>query len=533
MNKIYYFLIVLGLSSSLLTSCEGDLDQYPHTETTSEDVYTTAANYKTVLAKLYASFVITGQEKGGGNSDISSNSGYDYMRCFFNLQECGTDEVASTWLEGDNVGNLTYLSWDADDPWVSDMYYRIYYTITLCNEFIRNASDANISKFTDDEQAEIIHYRAEARFLRALAYYHALDFYRNIPFVTEADPVGAYTPPRYTSQQVFDYIVSELTAINDNLLSNDATNFEYGRASKAAAWTLLAKLYLNAEVYINANHYTDCITYCNKIINGDGGAYALENDFTKLFNAENNLRDNEIIFPLTVDAEHTVTWGATTYIICGEVGTSSDYLKPADYGIASGWGMFRARGELSALYNENDGRNLFFTEGQTQYLDQIDNQSYGYFFKKWTNLTDAGEAASNTTDGGVNTDYPMFRLADVYLMLAESVLRGGNGSSVTTALNLVNKLRERAFGDNYETNGKLSTAGLTLNFILNERARELALECTRRTDLIRFGKFTTSDYLWQWKGGVKDGTSVDSKYNYYPIPTSDLTANPNLYNDEY
>lgn len=517
----------------VFASCEDDLNQYPVIETTSEDVYAEAANYKAVLAKIYTSFVTTGQEEGGGNEDLSSNSGYGYMRCFFNLQECGTDELASTWLEGDNVDDLTYMTWDADDPWVSDMYYRIYYTIALCNEFLRNATDDEISGFTEDEQADIVHYRAEVRFVRALAYYHAMDFYLNIPFVDEDDGVGAYTPPRYTSDQIFEFIETEISEIEDDLLAVDDSDLEYGRATRAAAWTLLAKMYLNAEVYIGEDHYTDCITYCNKIINGEAGDYSLEEDFTKLFNADNYLRTNEIIFPLTVDATNTVTWGATTYIICGEVSNASDYQDPADWGVSSGWGMFRSRGELPALYDENDGRNLFFTEGQTQYLEELDNQSYGYFLQKWTNLTDDGETSSNTDDGGVDTDYPMFRLGDVYLMLAESVLRGGSGSSETTALELCNALRERAYGNNYESEGKLSTSDLTLDFILDERARELAWECTRRTDLVRFDKFTTSDYIWQWKGGVKNGTSVDDKFNYYPIPTSDLTANPNLYNDEY
>ena len=139
MKKIFYS--VLFISTFIFSSCVGDLDQFPHKETTSADVYAEAANYKAVLGKLYVSFVTAGQEKGGGNADLSSNNGQDYMRCYFNLQECGTDELASTWLEGDKVGDLTYLTWDANDTWVSDMYYRIYYTIALCNEFLRNAGD--------------------------------------------------------------------------------------------------------------------------------------------------------------------------------------------------------------------------------------------------------------------------------------------------------------------------------------------------------------------------------------------------------
>jgi len=527
MNKL--FIIIITVLSVLLLSCEDMLDQTPHTETTSADVYAVAANYKVVLAKLYASFVIAGQEKGGGDADLSSNSGMDYMRCYFNLQECGTDEVASSWLEGDNVGDLTYLSWDANDPWVSDMYYRIYYTIALCNEFLRNAGDDQIAGFTEAEQEAIRHYRAEARFLRALAYYHAMDFFRDIPFVTEKDAVGAFTPPCYESSQVFDFVETELKDINTDLLASDSC--EYGRASRPAAWALLARLYLNAGIYTDSTRYTDCITYCKNIIDEN---YSLESDYAKLFNADNNLRTNEIIFSLPVDATHTVSWGATTYIVCGEVSYSSDYQDPADYGIVSGWGMFRVRGEIPELFDAADGRGMFFTEGQTQWLDKaVDDGTNGYLVEKWTNLTDDGEAASNTSDGGVNTDFPMFRLADVYLMLAESVLRGGDGSSESQALGYMNQLRARAFGSNYETSGKVTETQLDLDFILDERARELYWEGTRRTDLVRYDLFTTSDYLWQWKGGIKAGKAVESKYNYYPIPTSDLTANPNLSNDEY
>lgn len=526
MKKLLYTILVAATLA--LSSCLGDLDQMPHTETTSADVYANVENYKTVLGKLYVSFVISGQEKGGENVDLNSNNGQDYMRCYFNLQECGTEELASTWLEGDKVGDLTYLAWDANDPWVSDMYYRIYYTIALCNEFLRNAGDAQIAKFTESEQQDIRHYRAEARFLRALAYYHALDLYRNIPFVTEADPVGAFAPPRYEASQIFSYVEAELKEIDSDLLSKNEC--EYGRASKAAAYSLLARLYLNAEVYVAQARYTDCIEYCNKVIME---GYSLEPDYKKLFNADNHKRTNEIIFSFPVDATHTVTWGATTYIICGAVSNTSDFQKPDNYGVTSGWGMFRVRGELPALFDEVDNRGLFFKEGQTQYLDVLDNQSNGYFVEKWSNLTDAGLTASNTVDGGVNTDFPVFRLADVYLMLAESVKRGGSGSSATTALGYVNDLRQRAFGDHYESEGKLREAEMTVDFILDERARELYWECVRRTDLIRYGKFTTSSYLWQWKGGVKAGKMVDSKYNTYPIPTTELTANPNLYNENY
>lgn len=525
MKNIFYTVLLLTACTFFTTSCVGHLDQFPHTETTSADVYTSAANYKAVLGKLYVSFVIAGQEKGGGNADLSSNFGYDYMRCYFNMQECGTDEVVYTWLEGEKMSGLTYLSWDANDAWVSDMYYRIYYTIALCNEFLRNATDGKIGAFSESDQKAIREYRTEARFLRALAYYHALDLYRNIPFVSEADPVGSYVPPRYTSAQMFQYLETELKDIDTDL--PDRTACEYGRACRQAAYALLARLYLNAEVYTGTARWTDCITYCNEILKS---GYALEADYARLFNADNHNRTNEIIYSFPVDATHTVSWGATTYIICGAINNTSDTQVPSDYGVTSGWGNYRLRGELPDLFRSGDGRAMFYTEGQTKEINVVENQSNGYLSVKWTNLTDAGETASNTTDGGVNTDFPVFRLADVYLMLAEAVVKGGEGSSRTIALGYINDLRRRAFGDD---SGNITDAQLTADFILDERARELYLECVRRTDLIRYGKFTTSAYLWQWKGGQMAGQAVDSKYNMYPIPSTELTANPNLYNENY
>ena len=152
-----------------------------------------------------------------------------------------------------------------------------------------------------------------------------MDLYRNIPFVTEANPVGSYIPPRYTSAQIFDFIETELTTIENELLP--VNECEYARASQAAAQTLLARLYLNAEVYSGTARYTDCITYCRRVMQN---GYHLEPEYAKLFNADNNLRTHEIIFSFAVDANRTTSWGATTYIICGAVSSTSEFQNPAD-----------------------------------------------------------------------------------------------------------------------------------------------------------------------------------------------------------
>ena len=518
MKKIYIAILAAACS---LTACIADLDQMPQTDsqTTADVVYGSEQGYRSALAKLYASFVIAGQEQGGGDEDLSSNSGYDLLRGYFNLQECPTDEVAGTWLSGDKIEGLTYMSWDASDPWVADTYYRCYYTIALCNEFLSHATAQAVSG-----NASLTAYRAEARFLRALAYYYVLDLFGQGPFVDETMGVGSYIPERYSNKQLFDFVESELKDITESGLV-DAASQEYGRASKSAGSALLAKLYLNAEVYGAGAHYTECIASCKDVI---AAGFSLESDFAKLFNADNDKRTNEIIFPFVVDAVNTVSWGATTYIVCGECGNSSSQ-DPAKYGLTGGWGMFRVRGEIPALYSEGDSRYMFYTDGQEQWLSKaIDDQSQGYFGEKFSNLNDNGEAASNTGAVGADIDFPVFRLADVYLMLAESVLRGGSGASEAEALQYVNKLRERAYGS---SDGNLGE--LTLQFILDERARELMWECTRRTDLIRYGQFTGGEYKWQWKGGVVDGRATDSKYNVYPIPTAELSANPNLKNENY
>ena len=178
-----------------------------------------------------------------------------------------------------------------------------------------------------------------------------------------------------------------------------------------------------------------------------------------------------------------------------------------------------------------DKRGAFFTEGQTLDIDDPTIQTQGYSIVKFVNKTSTGQNGSNFAEGLVDTDFPMIRLADVYLMYAEAVLRGGTGGSKAQALDYINLIRKRAYGND---SGNITSDDLTLNFILAERGRELFWEGTRRTDLIRFGKFTGSSYIWQWKGGVRDGKATDNKYNLFPLPVADLAANPNLIqNDGY
>ena len=169
---------------------------------------------------------------------------------------------------------------------------------------------------------------------------------------------------------------------------------------------------------------------------------------------------------------------------------------------------------------------FFFDKSSWQWeITNVGTFTHGIGVTKFKNVTSTGGAAPNAHATFVSSDFPMFRLADAYLMYAEAVLRGGSGGSRATALGYVNALRQRAYSN---TSGNITDSGLTLDFILDERGRELYWEGCRRTDLVRFGQFTNGSYVWEWKGNVKNGARTSSYRDLYPIPINDLNANPNL-----
>jgi starch-binding outer membrane protein, SusD/RagB family len=292
---------------------------------------------------------------------------------------------------------------------------------------------------------------------------------------------------------------------------------EYAHANQAAVQMLLAKLYLNAEVYKGVNKYTECATYCERVI---AQGYQLDNNYQDLFLADNQT-SSEIIFPVVYDGLYAQTWGGTTFLTCAALGGS---MVAADYGVNAKWGGLRVTPQYVDLYTDSmlDSRYLFYRDGQQKEITTLGTFSNGYGFPKFKNKTKGGANGSNgATSAQVDIDYPMFRLADAYLMYAEAALRGGG--SVGQGVIYMNRLRERAYG-----NTSFNFGSITLEDVLSERAKELSWECTRRTDLIRFGKFTGGSYVWSFKGGDAAGGSVPDFRSLYPIPTADLVLNPNL-----
>lgn len=507
----------------LVTSCLGELDpeSLGVNSVTSKDAYKTPADYKVGLAKLYSSYVVAGQSGPGTDPDISNlDVGFGvYLRGYWNLQELPSDEAVYSWAEDGSIRPLHWHTWTPTNSFIGALYTRMMLTITYCNEFIRASKDA-----TD---ADVKKYHAEARFLRALSYWHALDLFGNPPFVTEADKPGAFFPKQTNRQDLFAYIESELIAIENEL---GEPKFEYGRADKGALWMLQAKLYLNAQTYIQQNKNTECITALNKLFTD--GSYSLAANYRQNFVADNN-NSPEMIFSINHDAVHTQTYGGMGFIIHGQIGGN---MVASDFGVSSGWAQNRVTPEFVSLFPDpsgaTDSRAHFHTDGQTLEINDVGTFTDGYAVTKFTNKTLAGGSApSGGSAEFVDTDFPMFRLADAYLMYAEAVLRGGTGGTSAQALTYVNDIRQRAFGN---TSGNITAGQLSLNFILDERGRELYWECHRRTDLIRYNVFTGSDYLWSWKGNVKDGAASESFRNLFPIPASDRAANPTLeQNDGY
>ena len=522
MKKFRFIFIAIAGLMFVTTSCIKDLDTIPldRDKETAATVFDDPASYKQVLAKLYAGLAVSGQQGPAGQADISGiDEGFgQYLRGLWYHQELTTDEAIISWND-QTIHDFHYQTWGSSDVFIAAMYYRIFYQITACNEFLRQTTDEKLDdrNVSGELRQQIAVYRAEARFLRALSYWHALDLFGNVPFVTEKDPIGAFLPQQINRAELFSYIESELLDIIDQMKDPQAN--EYGRADKAAAWMLLAKLYLNAEVYIGQDKYSDCLTYTEKVINA---GYSLDEKYQWLFLADND-RSNEVILSINFDGLKTQTWGGTTFIIHAAVGGDMD---PGEYGIDGGWAGTRTTSPFVDLFpdetGEADSRAMFFTENQSKEIEEVGKFQDGYAITKFRNITREGTTGQNLTFP--DTDFPMFRLADAYLMYAECVLRGGGGSKAQ-AVNYINDLRERAYGN---TDGNITEADLTLDFILDERGRELYWEAHRRTDLIRFGKFTGGAYLWPWKGGSPAGVATDSKYNLFPLPASDVNANPNL-----
>ncbi len=531
---------MLLIGSIVSTQCTKDLEVFPLDDTivSTDTAYKTAEDFTMALNKIYGSWSLAGQG-GAGDSDIDGLDAGNtvLMRSWWTLQEVSADFTKCAWSDT-WVNPVNSISWGTYIEPIEGVYYRGMFIVALVNDFLKNIDKA-------PEPINKAEYSAESRFCRALAYYTLMDLYANPPFITEKN--YSLSPSQLPRKELFDWIESELLEIKGAL---PVKSREYGRADQSAVNALLARMYLNAEVYTDEAHYTEAIAACKEII--ATGNYSLADNYQELFmanNGENSAANKEIIFPIMFDGISTQSYGMSVLLFGARGGSESNVDS---YGCNSGWDGVRSTGNLIRNFefeskdegkwtseNIRDKRGVFNSHDRS--IDITSTaigtfMSEGWSVYKFTNLNSDGSPGKNATFP--DTAFPMFRLADIYLTYAEAVARGGSGSVTQTAVEYINSLRRRGYGDNSRdiTSSWLtasapvsgSSSSVSYGNILNERARELYWEGTRRTDLIRYGLFTSSSYVWSEKGGVVSGVGVPSHYNIFPISANDMSANGSL-----
>ena len=516
--------IALALATLFVAvSCVKDLDVTPIDPNTvlPKDVLKDQAAFTSLLAKCYQGLASSSSWGPGGDPDIHGvDGGYgQYLRALINMQDLTTDVVTCVWNDG-NLFDIHNMTWNASNEYILSMYYRIFYQIGLCNEFIRQSQASEISGYSLKDT-----YIAEARALRLLSYYHAIDMFGNVPFSDETGSVGSEGPEQISRADLFVWMEKEAKELlEDNALAEPGKN-EYGRADKGLVQMILAKLYLNAEIWSGTERYADCATLAETIIK----EYPLHPVYADLFCADNHLcsanttyNGDEIIFVSPQDGIMLQSYGSTNFIVFACTWTDANtgiVMDAGARGVSSGWGGLSLTGTFTSKFEDTDARAMFYKgDGLEQYIDYLrgaNSESNGYKSLKYTNVNHDGTAAQ--AQGFVDTDFPIFRSADAYLMYAECAAR--DKADKTKGQNYLNDIRHRAgMGD----------LALTLDNIIDERGRELYLEGVRRQDLIRFGLFTSDKYLWEFKGGVQDGQAVDDHFNLFPLTSGDVNANGKL-----
>jgi hypothetical protein len=521
-NNIFKKTILAVVAIALITACSKDLNLKPTNDITPDIAYNSLIGYKQVLAKVYGSYALTGNTGAGSSYLGGINAGFsDFLRLYWNLQELTSDEAACAWNDP-GIPELNYQTWTSENLLNRGLYTRSLFQITIANEFLRESTDQKLASrgITGNDAMEVKKFRAEARFLRAYQYWVLMDMYGNPAFITENDQIGKVFPKQTNRIALFNYVETELKAIEPEMAA-PKTN-EYGRADRAAVWFLLARVYLNAEVYLGAGNAknTEAITYATKVLTS---GYFLLPAYKNLFLADNDKNNSEVILSINYDGIKTQNYGGTTFLINS---STNGAMNPTALGISSGgWGGNRLKQNIPLLFTDKTGatdkRAMFF--GAKINMDDVSAFTDGLATTKFKNITSTGAVGPTKDNTLTSTDFPLMRLAEMNLTYAEAVLRGGGGGSQGQALTYFNALRTRAYENNTG-----NVTNISLQDILDEYGREFYWEARRRTDLIRFDKYTSDSYLWPFKGGVKAGKGTEGFRKLFPIPSADIISNPNL-----
>lgn len=519
-----------------VTSCVGDLDVTPIDPNLQTEI-----DANNLFNKCYSDLGLAGNSGPDGDCDIDGLDGgtTGFVRQMFNSNELTTDEAICNWVSDEGIPEFNFNNYGASHPMLRGFYYRLYFGVTICNQYINNFGEIDKQK------------TAEVRFLRALNYYFLMDAYGNVPFTTE---ISASAAPQYTRKQVYDFIEKELLEIESDLADAKAktsADANYGRVDKAAVWILLSRLYLNAEVYTGTSQWAKAAEYAKKVIDSPYQLYtgATTNGWTayqQLFMGNNgeNGSSVEAILPVLQDGKTTASYGTTVFLINGcfdaDATVKRDGAKAGNLYENANWAGNRARKELVAKFFPNnnapavsgidmpaeagDDRALF--DGLDRTVSQntsteISQFKKGFAVVKFTNYYSDNSSAHDLKFA--DTDFFLFRAAEAYLTYAEATARQNGGNTTAEGTAYINKLRARAHAQQ-RTSGSFS-----LNDILDEWSREFYFEGRRRIDLVRFNAFGgNNNYNWSWKGGELNGRNFSATRNIFAIPTSDLTVNHNL-----
>lgn len=527
-------------ASMLFTACIGDLDTLPlnPSDSTSETVYgADESGYIAGLTKLYFNFVTNETT----DLQVSDAGASELVRAFWIVQEVTSDACKCAWENDAWVRAMNTNTWsDADNDATYAVYVRTLQGIAYTNEYLRQTASDRLSDrgVSSELAAKIQGFRAEARFLRAYFYWMALDVFGDVPFTTENSPFGGGVNPKQASRKdVFDYCISELTDLAADDSPMPAARSNYPRADKGAVLGLLARMYLNAEVYTGTPMWQEAKDACEDIFTM---GYSLCPEYADLFrgdNGENPEALNEVLFGISYDAEQTQSYGGTSYLTLAAIAATDVSSTQMINGVNNGWGGIRVPYEYvekyfnvrnadysAGTYDVNDKRGrMFYIKGRSESMDG----ALYVFLNGWSCLKFNNIPHNMDQDSYLETaaskaysdiDFPMIRLGEIYLIYAEACMNLGQAN---TALPKVQELAARA--------GVTAPTSITQEWLIEERARELMWEGHRRTDLIRYGKFTSSSFLWTYKGGSFSGQGFDDHMKIFAIPASELASNPELH----
>ena len=527
-------------ASMLFTACIGDLDTLPlnPSDSTSETVYgADESGYIAGLTKLYFNFV----SNETTDLQVSDAGASELVRAFWTVQEVTSDACKCAWENDAWVRAMNTNTWsDADNDATYAVYVRTLQGIAYTNEYLRQTASDRLSDrgVSSELAAKIQGFRAEARFLRAYFYWMALDVFGDVPFTTENSPFGGGVNPKQASRKdVFDYCISELTDLAADDSAMPAARSNYPRADKGAVQGLLARMYLNAEVYTGEPMWQEAKQACEAIFSM---GYSLCPNYADLFRGDNGENPDvlkEIIFGVSYDAEQTQSYGGTSYLTLAAIAAADVSATEMINGVNNGWGGIRVPYEYvekyfdvrnpdytTGTYDVRDKRGeMFYIKGRKESMDG----ALYVFLNGWSCLKFNNIPHDEDNDSYIETsaikaysdiDYPMIRLGEIYLIYAEACMELGQAN---TAMPKLKELAERA--------GVSAPTSITQDWLLEERARELMWEGHRRTDLIRYGKFTSSSFLWTYKGGTFSGQGFDDHMKIFAIPASELASNPELH----